>query len=74
MPILRRVLPITVLLLLAAVRPATEAPVTPQASTTASAAPGVPVAPDRPNLVLVLLDDARYDDLIDHPFAELPNL
>lgn len=28
----------------------------------------------RPNIVFVLLDDARYDDLIDHPFAELPNL
>jgi len=71
MPILRLVLPATVLLLLAAVRPATEAPVTPNAS---PAAPGVPVAQDRPNIVFVLLDDARYDDLIDHPFAELPNL
>lgn len=29
---------------------------------------------DRPNIVFVLLDDARYDDLIDHPFADLPNL
>lgn len=28
----------------------------------------------RPNIVFVLLDDARYDDLIDHPFAALPNL
>ena len=32
------------------------------------------VASGRPNMVFVLLDDARYDDLIDHPFAELPNL
>lgn len=31
-------------------------------------------AEQRPNLVFVLLDDARYDDLIDHPFADLPNL
>jgi len=29
---------------------------------------------ERPNIVFVLLDDARYDDLVDHPFAELPNL
>jgi len=29
---------------------------------------------DRPNIVFVLLDDARYDDLIDHPFADLPNV
>ncbi len=28
----------------------------------------------RPNVVFVLLDDARYDDLVDHPFAELPNI
>lgn len=28
----------------------------------------------RPNIVFVLLDDARYDDLVDHPFADLPNL
>lgn len=28
----------------------------------------------RPNIVFVLLDDARYDDLIDHPFADLPNI
>jgi arylsulfatase A-like enzyme len=28
----------------------------------------------RPNIVFVLLDDARYDDLIGHPFAELPHL
>jgi arylsulfatase A-like enzyme len=28
----------------------------------------------RPNIVFVLLDDARYDDLIDHPFAALPHL
>ncbi len=28
----------------------------------------------RPNIVFVLLDDVRYDDLIDHPFAALPNL
>lgn len=30
--------------------------------------------PERPNIVFVLLDDARYDDLIDHPFAKLPNI
>jgi arylsulfatase A-like enzyme len=28
----------------------------------------------RPNIVFVLLDDVRYDDLIDHPFVRLPNL
>lgn len=28
----------------------------------------------RPNIVFVLLDDVRYDDLIDHPFSQLPNL
>jgi arylsulfatase A-like enzyme len=28
----------------------------------------------RPNVVFVLLDDVRYDDVIDHPFVELPNL
>lgn len=28
----------------------------------------------RPNIVFVLLDDVRHDDLIDHPFASLPNL
>lgn len=28
----------------------------------------------RPNIVFILLDDVRYDDLIDHPFAHLPNL
>ncbi|MFT4767539.1 MAG: arylsulfatase A-like enzyme [Glaciecola sp.] len=34
-------------------------------------------APDtesRPNIVFVLLDDVRYDDIIDHPFIELPNI
>ena len=31
-------------------------------------------APRKPNIVFVLLDDVRYDDLVDHPFAELPNL
>lgn len=30
--------------------------------------------PERPNIVFVLLDDARYDDLVGHPFAELPNI
>ncbi len=30
--------------------------------------------PPRPNIVFVLLDDVRYDDLVDHPFVELPNL
>jgi len=28
----------------------------------------------RPNIVFVLLDDVRYDDLIDHPFVALPHL
>ena len=28
----------------------------------------------RPNVVFVLLDDVRYDDVIDHPFVDLPNL
>ena len=28
----------------------------------------------RPNIVFVLLDDVRYDDVIGHPFAQLPNL
>jgi len=28
----------------------------------------------RPNIVFVLLDDVRYDDVVDHPFVELPNL
>jgi arylsulfatase A-like enzyme len=28
----------------------------------------------RPDIVFVLLDDVRYDDVIDHPFADLPNL
>jgi N-acetylglucosamine-6-sulfatase len=32
-----------------------------------------PVTP-RPNMVFVLLDDVRYDDVIDHPFVDLPNL
>jgi arylsulfatase A-like enzyme len=32
-----------------------------------------PVGP-RPNIVFVLLDDVRYDDIVDHPFADLPNL
>lgn len=27
-----------------------------------------------PNVVFVLLDDVRYDDVIDHPFVDLPNL
>lgn len=30
--------------------------------------------PSRPNIVFILLDDVRYDDLIDHPFVKLPNL
>jgi N-acetylglucosamine-6-sulfatase len=39
------------------------------------APPGAGTREDpRPNIVFVLLDDARYDDLIDHPFAALPNL
>lgn len=28
----------------------------------------------RPNIVFILLDDVRYDDLVDHPFVNLPNL
>ena len=28
----------------------------------------------RPNIVFVMLDDVRYDDVVDHPFVELPNL
>jgi arylsulfatase A-like enzyme len=31
-------------------------------------------APKQPNIVFILLDDVRYDDLIDHPFVRLPNL
>ena len=27
-----------------------------------------------PNIVFVLLDDIRYDDVVDHPFVELPNI
>lgn len=34
---------------------------------------GAPSA-SRPNVVFVLLDDVRYDDVIDHPFVDLPNL
>ncbi len=33
-----------------------------------------PKAAPRPNIVVILLDDVRYDDVIDHPFANLPNL
>jgi hypothetical protein len=29
---------------------------------------------ERPDIVFVLLDDVRYDDLIGHPFATLPHL
>ena len=28
----------------------------------------------RPNIVFLLLDDVRYDDMVDHPFVDLPNL
>lgn len=28
----------------------------------------------RPNIVFILLDDVRYDDIVGHPFAKLPNL
>jgi arylsulfatase A-like enzyme len=28
----------------------------------------------RPNIVFVLLDDVRYDDIVDHPFVQLPNI
>lgn len=37
-------------------------------------APETPDATTTPNFVFVLLDDVRYDDLVDHPFVELPNL
>lgn len=30
--------------------------------------------PRRPNIVFVLLDDVRHDDLVDHPFVKLPHL
>ena len=30
--------------------------------------------PTRPNIVFLLLDDVRYDDVLGHPFADLPNL
>jgi arylsulfatase A-like enzyme len=30
--------------------------------------------PDRPNIVFLLLDDVRYDDIVEHPFVELPHL
>ncbi len=33
-----------------------------------------PTSARRPNVVMVLLDDVRYDDIIDHPFVDLPNL
>jgi arylsulfatase A-like enzyme len=33
---------------------------------------GAPAATRRPNIVFVLLDDVRYDDLVDHPFARFP--
>jgi arylsulfatase A-like enzyme len=29
---------------------------------------------ERPNIVFLLLDDVRYDDIVGHPFVELPNL
>ena len=29
---------------------------------------------DRPNIVFLLLDDVRYDDIVEHPFVELPHL
>lgn len=29
---------------------------------------------ERPNIVFVLLDDVRYDDVVDHPFVRLPNI
>jgi N-acetylglucosamine-6-sulfatase len=38
----------------------------------ASAPPTAPTK--RPNIVFILLDDVRYDDMIDHPFVDLPNL
>lgn len=36
--------------------------------------PSFAAEPRRPNIVFILLDDVRYDDLIDHPFVQLPNL
>lgn len=43
----------------------------------AAAAHGDPVRVNekqRPNVVFLLLDDVRYDDIVDHPFARLPNI
>ena len=31
-------------------------------------------ADTRPNIVFILLDDVRADDLYDHPFVDLPNI
>ncbi len=38
--------------------------------------PAEPPAPDRPNIVFVLVDDLRWDDVAvaGHPFAETPNI
>jgi arylsulfatase A-like enzyme len=47
------------------------------ATTTGSSACGgrEPSATDtRPNVVFILLDDVRADDIYDHPFVELPNI
>jgi arylsulfatase A-like enzyme len=43
------------------------------ARTESSSEASVRAAP-RPNIVFLLLDDVRYDDLVDHPFVDLPNL
>lgn len=42
------------------------------ASACGSRTPDTTSAPRRPNIVFVLLDDVRYDDLVDHPFARFP--
>ena len=43
------------------------------ACTVARGAQTAPGATPRPNIVFVLLDDVRFDDVINHPFAKLPN-
>lgn len=39
-----------------------------------AAATPVRTASARPNIVFILLDDVRYDDIIDNPLVQLPNL
>ena len=73
MPFSSRALSAAVLFLLAGVRHATEGTVTPYAGVSVSP-PSAPSAAIRPNIVFVLLDDVRYDDLVDHPFTDFPHL